>query len=73
MGNEFIATCSVFGIVPVFIESCSQLLSTVVDINITMYFTSCCINKLAALQVLLSDSLNFLSVMYVFIGLVAID
>lgn len=33
---------SVFGIGSVFVEIFSQFLSSVADINITMYFTTCC-------------------------------
>lgn len=35
---------SVFGIGSVFVEIFSQFLSSVADINITMYFTPCCVN-----------------------------
>ena len=72
-GYDFILIWYVFGIVPVFIEHFSQFLSSVVDIKITICFTSCYINNVCCSEVLPSDFLNFLPAIYVFKGPVAIS
>ena len=58
---EFIVIWPVFGIVPVFGESFSQFLSSVANINVTIYFTT----AISSFYLL-----NFLSVVYILEGII---
>ena len=58
---EFVVIWPVFGIVPVFGESLSQFLSSVANINVTIYFTT----AISSFYLL-----NFLSVVYILEGII---